>query len=85
MNNIETVTIYSDDKEITLYTLLEIRYNDKNYLFYLKELKENFDENDVYIGEIAENNQLIPINESLISVFENILKNTINKIKNKKI
>ena len=83
MNNIETILVNDNNKEITLYVLLEINNNNKKYIFYTKELKKYFSKDDIYVGEITEKNQLIPLNNKLIPSFENIFENIMKNLQNK--
>ena len=71
MKEIDTITINDGKKNKEIYPLAEIERNNKKIIFYLEEIKDNFNKEDIFIGEITTNNELIPVSE-------NILKESIN-------
>ena len=71
MKEIDTITINDGKINKEIYPLAEIERNNKKIIFYLEEIKDNFNKEDIFIGEITTNNELIPVSE-------NILKESIN-------
>ena len=70
LEDLDTITIFSDNQEIKIYVLLEINKDNKTYILYAKELpilKEN-----IYAGELTDT-QLLPVDTKLIPYFEKLI------------
>lgn len=75
---IDNYVINDGEKDLTIYPVLEMEIAKKNYLIYTNELKENYDKNDLYVGEIK-GESINPIDEHLLPMFDIFINNIINK------
>ena len=76
----DNYVINDGEKDLIIYPVLEIEIAKKNYLIYANELKEDYDKNDLYVGEIN-NETIIPIDEHLLPMFDIFINSVINKNK----
>ena len=76
----DKITINDGINNKDIYPLIELEQNNKKYLFYLEEIKEKFNKEDVYIGEITTNNELIPVSENILKDADRFLNELIEKI-----
>ena len=83
MKEIDTITINDGKKNKEIYPLAEIERNNKKIIFYLEEIKASFNKEDVFIGEITTNNELIPVSENILKEAEKFLNELIEKINKK--
>lgn len=83
MKEIDTITINDGKKNKEIYPLAEIERNNKKIIFYLEEIKDNFNKEDIFIGEITTNNELIPVSENILKEAEKFLNELIEKINKK--
>ena len=77
MNEFEIIVVNDGTNDITLYPLLEIRYNNKKYIFYLNEIKRKIEKKDIHIGEITKKNELNPVDSKDLSYFQILLDSVI--------
>ncbi len=80
MNNIETITILDNNKEVNIYILLEINKNNKNYVLYTKNLNLPIIKENIFVGEIIEN-KLMPIPNQMLVDFDKWIDIIIKNIK----
>ena len=78
----DSFIIYDGEKQITIYPLLEINENNKKYIIYTNNVS-NIEFNNLFVGEITSNNELLPIDNNQLAGFEEILKNTLNNLQNR--
>ena len=68
----DNYVVFDGEKNISIYPLMELDKDGKHYLIYSKTNAElNFD--DIYVGEVL-NDTLNPVDDSLLSEFDEILK-----------
>ena len=75
----DSYTIYDGEKEIIIYPLLEVNRENKKYLLYTNTT--DFTKSDIMVGELTTNNELLPVDDSLLPYFEAGLNETIKKYK----
>lgn len=79
--DVDTFTIMDDHHlEKVIYPLVEVRQNDKLYVIYLNELKNILEKEDFYVGEMIDNDQLIPVSSNLLHHFEQLVDSLINSL-----
>lgn len=76
----DKITIIEDQIEKEIYPLMEINNQNKNFLIYTTTTDKDLIEDNIYIGEITEN-EIKPIPEKLIPKFEQLTDQIIVKIK----
>ena len=70
----DTMTIKNDyGIEETIYVLAVLNYNNYNYIYYAKELKDKYYLSDIYIGKMF-NNNILPVEDDVIPYLENKLR-----------
>ena len=80
----DNFVIYDGNKQITIYPLLEIERDLKKYIIYTYNTSDIGLDN-LFIGEVTINNELIPIDDRQVNQFENILKETYNILQKKEL
>ncbi len=79
--NFDTFTmIDGNNLEKVIYPLVEVNQNGKVYIIYLNEVKNVLDKDDFYVGEMINNDQLIPINPNLLHNFEQLVDQLIHQL-----
>lgn len=74
----DNIIITDGNNEITIYPLAEINKNNKKFIIYTKSNNMRLD--NLLVGEITKDNELIPIDNNQVSEFENIILETYNNI-----
>ena len=81
MNDYDKIILSNGTINKEIYPLIEVEKNGKKIIFYLEEIKDNFNKEDIFIGEITSNNELIPVSEDLLKEKEKYFNEIIEKFK----
>ncbi len=76
-----TYIINNGEENISIYPLLKIELDNKEYLIYSNQVLKNFNLDDFFVGEIK-NDDIIPVDVHVISKIENIVNNSYVRLKN---
>ena len=74
--------IEKNGKEITIYPLFKIERNQKIFLIYTTETDTSKIKENMYVGELIEND-LCPISDELLESFEQLIEEVMDKIEEK--
>lgn len=75
---IEAITIKTENgNQKEYYPLLQITMENKNYIIYTTD-KENLNKEELYVGQITPDNNLIPVNETEYQQLDQYIQKIIN-------
>ena len=78
--DIDNFVINDGNKDLVIYPLLEINKNEKNYIVY-SDTKEVEKISSLYVGEVTENGELIPVDDNMINKFETEINDAFEKVR----
>ena len=76
----DTIILEKDGVEKEIYPLLEVEKEEKHFLIYTTTKEKEEMEDQLYVGELIEN-ELRPIKEELLENFETLLNEVMESIK----
>ena len=80
MNNdkIDQLVLENEKEKFIAYILGEIQYNNSVYIYYVRELKNNYNIEDIYVGMLNSNGSISSVPNEVLSYLEDKIKKIIN-------